>query len=64
MNSKTREMIASAVRILNATPRTLDTEDIVLMVYNLGRIDGSLTQLSVDEEMSIDKELRQMGVTI
>jgi hypothetical protein len=36
------------------------------MVYNLGRIDGSMTQLDIDSKMSmnIDKELRQMGVTI
>jgi hypothetical protein len=57
-------MIASAVRMLDASPRVLTTEDIVLMVYNLGRIDGSLTQLSIDQERSIDRELVQMGVTI
>lgn len=52
-------MLAIAVRTLDANPRVFATEDVVLMVYNLGRIDQSIAEVGIE----IDQEIARQGDT-
>lgn len=51
---ESRELLESAVRMLQADRGGMTTDDLVLMVYNLGRIDGRMVQLDRDEAIAQD----------
>jgi hypothetical protein len=44
------DLLESAIRLLRAA-RELCADDIVLMAYNLGRVDGRMEQLDRSEAM-------------
>jgi hypothetical protein len=71
-----RELLELAVRMLRADRSEMTADEVVLMVYHLGRGDGRLQQLDADrtmvrEELGInayaeamlrsDQEMRQEG---
>lgn len=47
-----RELLELAVRMLAADRCEMNAEEVVLMVYHLGRGDGRAEQLSRDEAMT------------
>lgn len=59
MNSKTREMLDAAVRLLDSPVRMMKTEDVVMSIYNLGRIDEAL--ILGNAEYALDLEMAQQG---
>jgi hypothetical protein len=48
---ESRALLESAVRMLESRLQPLHTDEIVLMVYNLGRMDGRMEQLDRSEAM-------------
>lgn len=51
VDSESKACLESAVRMLRMDRSEMSAEDIVLMVYNLGRIDGARTQLETDNAL-------------
>ena len=52
---ESRELIESAVRMIETERNEISTAEVALMIYNLGRIDGRMKQLD-----AIDKYVDQM----
>ncbi len=46
-----RELLNSAIRLLKGNLGHVLPEDMVMMIYNLGRLDGRMEQLDRDEEV-------------
>lgn len=44
-----RELLELAARMLQADRSEMNNDEIVLMIYNLGRFDGRMEQLDRDE---------------
>lgn len=49
------ELLELAVRMLRADRSEITADEVVLMVYHLGRSDGGAQQLDRDEAMTLEK---------